>query len=109
LCAARSRGTYLQRDGADPTADPVGYRQGILWLSPDKLTEMVRALREVLASRADNGPAPNRRPHLVSPIFFPVEEPRLQSIDQHADQPGASHGAVGRDQHGGGPAAASRG
>jgi hypothetical protein len=27
---------YLDRDGADQTADSVGYRQGILWLTPDE-------------------------------------------------------------------------
>ncbi len=66
---------YLDRDGADPTTDSVGYRQGTLWLSPDELAEMIGALRDVFASRADNKPVPSRRPHLVSAIFFPIEEP----------------------------------
>ncbi|MDH6110284.1 DNA-binding transcriptional ArsR family regulator [Kitasatospora sp. MAP12-15] len=65
---------YLERDGADPGADSVGYRQGTLWLSPDELAEMVGALREVFTSRAANKPAPGRSPHLVSAIFFPSEE-----------------------------------
>ncbi|KOX18018.1 ArsR family transcriptional regulator [Saccharothrix sp. NRRL B-16348] len=66
---------YLDRPGADPTADSVGYRQGTLWLSPDEHTEMIGALRDVLRAKADNEPAPERRPHLVSAIFFPIEEP----------------------------------
>ncbi|MCP2169681.1 hypothetical protein LX83_006567 [Goodfellowiella coeruleoviolacea] len=48
-----------------------GYRQGTLWLSPEELAEMVDELRAVFAARTGNGPAPNRRPHLVSAIFFP--------------------------------------
>jgi hypothetical protein len=34
---------YLDRDGADPVADAVGFRQHALWLSPDELTEMTRS------------------------------------------------------------------
>ena len=71
---------YLDRDGADPTADSVGYRQGTLWLSPEELVEMIGELRDVYASRAVNKPAPGRSPHLMSAIFFPTEEP-----PQHAD------------------------
>ncbi len=66
---------YLDRDGADPAADYVGYRQGTLWLSPDELAEMIGAMRDVLASRTGNQPAPGRSPHLLSMIFFPAEEP----------------------------------
>ena len=66
---------YLDRDGADPTADSVGYRQGTLWLSSGELTEMISALRDVLASRAGNQPAPGRSPHLLSMILFPAGEP----------------------------------
>ncbi|ONI92118.1 hypothetical protein ALI22I_05770 [Saccharothrix sp. ALI-22-I] len=72
---------YLDRPGADPFADSVGYRQGTLWLSPDELTEMIGALRDVLRARADNEPAPGRSPHLVSAIFFPIEEPPQDRAD----------------------------
>jgi hypothetical protein len=67
--------TYLDRDGADPTADSVGYRQGTLWLNPDELAEMIGVLREVITSRAGNEPAPDRSPHLLSMILFPTEKP----------------------------------
>ncbi|GAB2750350.1 helix-turn-helix domain-containing protein [Kitasatospora kifunensis] len=67
-------GTYLDRDGADPTADQVGYRQGIAWLSQQELTELIDELRTVLIPKMHNKPAPGRSPHLVSAIFFPVEE-----------------------------------
>jgi DNA-binding transcriptional ArsR family regulator len=66
--------SYLDRDGADPTADSVSYRQGTLWLSPDELAEMIGELREVFVSRAGNQPAPGRGPHLMSLILFPTEE-----------------------------------
>jgi DNA-binding transcriptional ArsR family regulator len=67
--------TYLDRDGADPTADEVGYRQGVVWLSPDERTEMINALRASFAAQAGNEPAAGRRPHLVSAIFFPAAQP----------------------------------
>jgi DNA-binding transcriptional ArsR family regulator len=75
---------YLDRDGADPVADSVSYRQGTLWLSPDELAEMIGALREVFASRAGNKPVPGRSPHLVSAIFFPIEEPPQHRADKQA-------------------------
>lgn len=66
---------YLDRDGADPVADHVGYRQGILWLTPDERTEATTQVRAFFASLAANEPTPDRTPHLVSPIFFPIAEP----------------------------------
>ncbi|GLW11263.1 transcriptional regulator [Microtetraspora sp. NBRC 13810] len=70
--------TYLERDGADPTADSVGYRQGVVWLSPGELAEMIDALRQVFAARARNKPTPDRSPHLMSAIFFPAVRPSRQ-------------------------------
>jgi hypothetical protein len=66
---------YLDRDGADPTADSVGYRQGLIWLTDDELAEMVASVTAILAANAANKPAPDRRPHLVSAILFPAESP----------------------------------
>ncbi|MET7336071.1 helix-turn-helix domain-containing protein [Nonomuraea sp. NPDC005650] len=66
--------TYLDRDGADPSADIVGYRQGTYWLTREELTELIDALREVLMSKARNAPAPGRSPHLISTVFFPSEQ-----------------------------------
>lgn len=65
---------YLDRPGADPVADSIGYRQGTLWLDPDELTEVVGEVLGVFRARAANGPAPGRRPYLFSPVFFPVGE-----------------------------------
>ena len=62
---------YLDRDGADPAADSVSYRQGTLWLSPDELAEMLEALQDRVASK----PAPGRAPYLLSAILFPTGQP----------------------------------
>ncbi|MGW9174413.1 helix-turn-helix domain-containing protein [Streptomyces decoyicus] len=66
---------YLDRDGADPAADLVGYRQHALWLSSDELAELIGEMRAVLVSRMGNEPSPERTRHLLSPILFPAEEP----------------------------------
>ncbi|WP_460524135.1 helix-turn-helix domain-containing protein [Flindersiella endophytica] len=66
---------YLTRDGADPVADQVGYRQGVLWLSPEELAEFVADLLTSFRARAENGPGAGRRPYLLSAIFFPSDAP----------------------------------
>jgi len=67
--------TYLDREGADPVADSVGYRQGTLWLSPDELAEMAEEMRRILQPRAGNQPSPDRAPYLLSAILFPAGQP----------------------------------
>ena len=66
---------YLDRDGADPAADGVSYRQGMLWLSPAELAEMNRKLLGILHDPAANTPARGRAPYLLSPILFPAAPP----------------------------------
>jgi DNA-binding transcriptional ArsR family regulator len=66
---------YLDRDGADPAADLVSYRQGMLWLSPAELTEMTCKVLAALRDPAANEPAPGRVPYLISPILFPAAPP----------------------------------
>ncbi|MFI7542773.1 helix-turn-helix domain-containing protein [Actinoplanes sp. NPDC049599] len=68
-------GAYLDRPGAEPYADLVGYRQGILWLSDEELAEAAGQVQAVLAARAGNPATPERRPRLLSLIQFPTEEP----------------------------------
>ncbi|MFI6600647.1 helix-turn-helix domain-containing protein [Nonomuraea sp. NPDC050536] len=63
---------YLDTEGADPLADKVGYRQGVVWLSPDEVDDMVAELGALLAAKWRNEPAPGRSPHLLSAIFFPT-------------------------------------
>ncbi|BDM74128.1 transcriptional regulator (plasmid) [Streptomyces nigrescens] len=66
---------YLDREGANPTADSVSYRQGTLWLSPDELSGLLGKLAEVLQPCLGNEPAPGRVPYLLSPVLFPAEPP----------------------------------
>lgn len=66
---------YLERDGIDPAAEGVSYRQGMLWLSPDELAEMTRKMLGVLRESIANKPAPGRAPYLLSPILFPTAPP----------------------------------
>jgi DNA-binding transcriptional ArsR family regulator len=68
-------GAYLDRDGADPAADGVSYRQGTLWLSPAELTDLTGKLLAVLHEPAANEPAPGRAPYLLSPVLFPAAPP----------------------------------
>ncbi len=63
---------YLDRDGADPVADAVSYRQATLWLTPGELAEMTHEVLTVLGPRLANQPAPGRAPYLLSPILFPA-------------------------------------
>jgi DNA-binding transcriptional ArsR family regulator len=76
---------YLDRDGADPLADSVSYRQGVLWLSPVERAELIDTVRDVLASRTDSEPTPGRRPHLLSMVLFPTEERPHDGASRQAD------------------------
>ncbi len=67
--------TYLDRNGADPAADAVSYRQAMVWLSPDELAEMTRKVLGVLRDSIANKPTPGRTPYLLSPILFPTAQP----------------------------------
>jgi hypothetical protein len=73
---------YLDRDGADPAADSVSYRQGTLWLSPDELAEMLSEMLETLQDRVASKPAPGRAPYLLSAILFPTEQPNPRDAGQ---------------------------
>jgi DNA-binding transcriptional ArsR family regulator len=66
---------YLDRDGVNPPADGVGYRQGTLWLDHDELLALVEDLQAAFVARGANEPAPGRRPYLLSAIFFPTDAP----------------------------------
>ncbi|WP_410610512.1 helix-turn-helix domain-containing protein [Amycolatopsis sp. lyj-109] len=66
---------YLDRDGTDPSADPVAYRQHAIWLSRDELVAMVGELRAAILPRLANPAGPDRTRYLLSPILFPGEPP----------------------------------
>ncbi|MGN9837722.1 helix-turn-helix domain-containing protein [Nonomuraea sp. H19] len=83
---------YLDREGADPTADSVSYRQFPLWLNQDELDELIAQLTSVIRTKMTNEPAPDRRPHLLSTILFPTEQPPQHGTDEQAGRhdPGLS-------------------
>ncbi|MBO2453869.1 helix-turn-helix domain-containing protein [Actinomadura barringtoniae] len=66
---------YLDRDGADPVADLVGYTQFPIWMDRDELNELIGEFTDIVMRRRGNEPRPGRTPYLMSPIFFPTEEP----------------------------------
>ena len=63
---------YLDTPGASPVRDAVGYRHFTLWLSDEEKRAAIEAMQALLVERAKNPPAPGRRPHLLSTIFFPL-------------------------------------
>ncbi|WP_308164372.1 helix-turn-helix domain-containing protein [Nonomuraea sediminis] len=80
---------YLDREDADPVADLVGYRQHAVWLTRGELEEMIGEFRRVILPLLTNQPTPDRTQHLLSPIFFPVEQPPADS-ESGPDRPDPS-------------------
>ena len=70
---------YLDRDDADPSADPVGYRQHGIWLNRTELTDLIGELRAAIVPRLANRATPDRTRYLLSPILFPSEEPGVDT------------------------------
>lgn len=66
--------SYLDRPGANPTADAVSYRQGTIWATPEELTTLTKHLIALLAPTLANQATPGRRPYLLSPILFPTSD-----------------------------------
>jgi hypothetical protein len=62
---------YLDSDGANPAVDGVGYRQGVLWMTPDELAELGTSIADVMQAAVAREPAPGRIPYVLSPILFP--------------------------------------
>lgn len=48
---------HRERPDAYPAADPVGYRQRTVWLSPGERAKLIDDLRKVIAPRRANEPA----------------------------------------------------
>jgi DNA-binding transcriptional ArsR family regulator len=67
---------YLERDGANPLADSVSYRQFSLWLSEEEKAQLVRNLTATLMALMKNGPTAERRQHMLSTILFPTDDPQ---------------------------------
>ncbi|WHT15600.1 helix-turn-helix domain-containing protein [Crossiella sp. CA-258035] len=66
---------YLDREGADPATDLVGYKQGTVWLSEAEMADLAGEVVALLRARAANQPTDGRRPYLISPVFFPLARP----------------------------------
>ncbi|MFI5952247.1 helix-turn-helix domain-containing protein [Cryptosporangium sp. NPDC051539] len=64
---------YLDREAADLSKDPVGYRQHALWLTPDELEALIEGLRAAIVPALGNARSPARTRYLLSPILFPAE------------------------------------
>ncbi|HET9102754.1 MAG TPA: helix-turn-helix domain-containing protein [Solirubrobacteraceae bacterium] len=65
---------YLDQPNADPVADRAGYVQVPLWLTPRELAGVQQAIVEAIAANQENAPSSRRRPYLISPIVFPIDE-----------------------------------
>jgi hypothetical protein len=65
-------GAYLDRDGAEPTADLVSYRQYVVWLSDEERAQLIASLARTVIAFARNARSDARTPHLLSTIFFPT-------------------------------------
>jgi DNA-binding transcriptional ArsR family regulator len=63
---------YLDREGADPTADMVTYRQVPLWLTDAEERELYADLVAAVRARAHHEPSPGRRRHLLATTVFPT-------------------------------------
>jgi predicted ArsR family transcriptional regulator len=74
-------GAYLDRAGADPSADKVSYRQSVAWLSPEERSQLIDTLGQLLRTLARRAPDRQRAPHTFSAVFFPIS-----SGDQQAPQ-----------------------
>lgn len=64
---------YLDRQGADPVADSVSYRQTTLWLNDAELAEMINVVSAALLANTGNPATEDRRPYLLGTIFFPTQ------------------------------------
>jgi DNA-binding transcriptional ArsR family regulator len=65
---------YVERDGADPIADLVGYRQHGIWLTEAELHQLIEGLRAAILPALSNEATPDRSRYLLSPILFPTED-----------------------------------
>ena len=68
-------GAYLDRDGADPSGDAVGFRQHAIWLDRAELLELIEGLRAAIVPKLANPATPTRTRYLLSPILFPSADP----------------------------------
>jgi DNA-binding transcriptional ArsR family regulator len=66
---------YVGCEQADPVADGVSYRQGTIWLTDDERSELTATFVSLFRRLAQHEASGERRPYLISPIFFPAARP----------------------------------
>ena len=64
---------YLAREGANPQMDMVSYKQFSLWLNDEEKAAFIEEVLLSIRPRMEHGPAPDRRRHMLSTIFFPTD------------------------------------
>ncbi|MFD7729077.1 hypothetical protein ACFV6F_01645 [Kitasatospora phosalacinea] len=80
---------YLDREGADPVADRVGYRRHALWLTPAELACLIGELRAAVAPDRPTLPPPDGRSTCSARSTSPWEPPSRararngRSTDEH--------------------------
>ena len=64
-------GRYLDDPSADPTTDPLSYRQAALWLDEDERRALVARLLAAIGPDLQNEPTGTRRRLLLNTILIP--------------------------------------
>jgi hypothetical protein len=77
---------YLDRTDANPVSDLVSYIQAPLWLNRDELRALLAGVHRTMMEAKNDGPAPDRRLYLFSPILFPIESPPPATAEDEVRQ-----------------------
>jgi hypothetical protein len=78
----RAAGASRTPEASSPTP---ALRSGPFRLNQNELAELISEVRSAVVSELHNKPAPDRRPHLLSTILFPIEELPQHGTDESAD------------------------
>ncbi len=65
---------YLERSEIDLSKDGVGYRQAVLNLSDEELSEMAAALNSAVGRFIAYEPRPGRKRRLLATVLFPLDD-----------------------------------
>lgn len=64
---------YLDRPGADPVTDALGYTQFVLWLTDEERARLIDQFIAAITAVRDNAASARRRPYLLSPVLIPAD------------------------------------
>ncbi|PRY02441.1 helix-turn-helix protein [Allonocardiopsis opalescens] len=76
---------YLDREGADPAADLVSYKQFPLWLDDAERAALIEQIKALVRPLLAKPPTPGRSPVLLSTILFPTEAPPAPDDGEPSD------------------------